>query len=29
VTEADATRAARRLLDPAALSVSVVGRPLM
>jgi zinc protease len=27
VTEADATRAARRLLDPAALSVSVVGRP--
>ncbi|MCU0987677.1 MAG: insulinase family protein [Acetobacteraceae bacterium] len=27
VTATDATRAARRLLDPAALSVSVVGRP--
>lgn len=29
VTAADATRAARRLLDPAALSVSVVGRPVI
>jgi zinc protease len=29
VTAADATRAASRLLDPAALSVSVVGRPVI
>ncbi len=29
VTAADATRAAARLLDPAALSVSVVGRPMI